>query len=154
MGRSGEYFLQGVTTDGAAARLTVDAVPGSLANPELLTENATRSMSCIVTGRQVAGSFGAVGDSATWCFWVQGARATGANTVTIDTATSMQTVLGLVSLTMSSTSMQPQISKGGGSLWRLAVSADPSSGSIALMVTGATNRTVSWAADIRYVEAA
>jgi hypothetical protein len=132
----GAQLLRRTTTDGTALRLTADALASVAANNCTLPPTSLFRVSILMGARQSGGSAGTVGDAATWRIEAaikQGAGA--AATAFVGTPT-----------------VTKEFQDAAAAAWTAAVTADTALGCLAITVTGETNKTIQWLADITSVE--
>ncbi|WP_431267286.1 hypothetical protein [Dankookia sp. P2] len=111
---------------------------GNLAN---LPNNATYAARLMVVARQVGGTAGSIGDSASWTRDILVRRGSSATVTSFITPGSPTQILP---------------NNGGdtapNAAWKMGVGADTTNGGIAVTVTGEANKTINWVVRILSVE--
>ncbi len=149
--QAGECILRRQTTDAIVTRLTADAAAASGTNTANLPTNGSYRVKLLVIARQVGGTAGTAGDTASWEASLLIRRgATAAATVLVGGA-ALGSGPALTAVT-AGTGLAPGIADAAASAWRLTLDADTTNGAIAVSGTGEANKTVNWVARLLSVE--
>jgi len=137
--QSVEALFRAATTDTAAERLTADQGSPTSANTLGLQVNGAASGVMTIQASWLSGASGAAGDQATWV---------------INTSISRAATFGSTAVQGGGASISPTLSKGTGSGWRLAITADTGTGGFNVTGTGSASMVVEWTARFSGVERA
>lgn len=122
-----------------AHRLTTNGLTLVDANVLFLPDNSTVTYRVCVTARQIGGSVGTVGASASWDVLALLRRAQGAATTEL--------------LAGGGASIAPTLSEAATAAWRLIVTSESTYGSVYIGGVGILNRNIFWSARVLAVAA-
>ncbi len=149
--QAGEQVLRRTSGNANPQRLTADGSGPGAANTLNLPDNASQRLRLSVLARQVGGTNGTPGDTASWTCEVLAKRGTGAATAAILGGIARTAGPGLAAITPG-TGFAPDIADAGAGGWRVTVAADTTNGGIALTGTGEPGKTIQWVARVMSVE--
>ncbi|WP_043363296.1 glycosyl hydrolase family 28-related protein [Belnapia sp. F-4-1] len=150
--QAGEFVLRRQSTDATATRLTADNLAPGGSNQAILPTNGSYRLKLLVLARQVGGTAGTAGDTASWEASLLIRRgATVAATVLVG-GTALGSGPALAPIT-AGTGFAPGIGDSGAAAWRLILDADTTNGGLAISGTGEAGKTVNWVARLLSVEA-
>ncbi len=133
-----ELIARRQSTSATAVVLTTDNAAAGTGNQLVLPNNSTFLVKLLVNARQTGGTAGTAGDSAGWEVTALVKR--GANAAST-------TLIG-----GGGASLAPTYNDAATAAWRLAVTADTTSGCIGLAGTGEANKNVNWMARLLSAE--
>ena len=150
--QAGEFLLRRQTTDATVTRLTADAAAPGGSNTVNLPGNGSYRVKLLVVARQVGGTAGTAGDTASWEASLLIRRgATAAATVLVGgLALGSGPALAAIA---AGTGFAPGLNDTGAAAWRLTLDADTTNGGLAVSGTGEASKTVNWVARLLSVEA-
>ncbi len=135
----GRFVLRGQSTGATAQRLTADGAAAGSANTLNLPNNGTYFVKLLALARQVGGTAGSAGDSASWELAALVRRGASAATTTL--------VAG------GGAAVAPGLNDTAAAAWRLAIAADTTNGGIAISGTGEASKTINWVIQVQSTEA-
>ncbi|CAA9221111.1 MAG: hypothetical protein AVDCRST_MAG27-478 [uncultured Craurococcus sp.] len=151
--QAGEFVLRRQTADATAARLTADAAAPGSTNTVNLPANASYRLKLLVVARQVGGTAGTAGDTASWeASLVIRRGATAATTVLVG-GVALGSGAALAAIT-AGTGLAPGLNDAAAAAWRLILDADTATGGLAISGTGEASKTINWVARLLSIEAA
>jgi hypothetical protein len=150
--QAGEFLLRRQTTTATVTRLTADNGNPGAANTLNLPNASTYRIKLLVIARQIAGTAGTAGDSASWDIDAMLRRGANAAATVLVSGRTSTSALGLAAIT-AGTGVAPAMNDSAAAAWRLTLDADTTNGGIAISGTGEANKTVNWVARVLSVEA-
>lgn len=148
--QAGEFVLRRITTDATVTNLTADNAAVGAANTVNLPNNSGYALKLLVRAYQTVGA--TVGDGATFECTVQFTRITNAAGTTFDGGYYIAPTTFLPTAIVAGTGFAPCFAKGGGTAWRLTVSADTTNGAPSFTITGEASKTIRTVARVLSVE--
>lgn len=145
-------FFVASSTSATAVRMTSDGAAATAANVWPLANNSARYLQISALARQTGGTSGTVGDSAIWFINTMITRGASASVMALGDVVSFKTVLGLLSLVLGPSAVQPTTSTGSGANWRLNLSTDTTNGALAVTGVGEASKNISWKIRVDFVE--
>lgn len=132
--------LRANTIDATPVRLTTDGLAASAGNVGPLVDNANgarvRTLRIVVTAERMAGGGGTEGDGATW-----------ERTITLSRRLNVSTT----EVAPAVIPPEPDFSRGGGSAYRVTISADTTLGAASITGTGAPGTNVRFTAQVQVI---
>lgn len=132
--------LRATTTDANPVRLTADGLAATSANVSPLVANAdgqrVRTLRIVVTAERMGGAGGSEGDGATW-----------ERTITLSRRLNVSTT----EVAPAIIPPEPDFHRGGGSAYRVTISADTTNGAASILGAGAPGVNVRFTAQIQVI---
>ena len=116
-----------------------------------MPNSATFRLRLVVIARQVGGTAGTAGDSASWEADVMVKRGASAAATTLAGGRTVTSALAFAAIT-AGTAFAPGTSDPAAAAWRLTLDADTTIGCIMVNGTGEANKTINWVARVMSVE--
>lgn len=122
-----ETVLCAQTTDTTATRATTDGeLPSSLNTLNLIDNSTSGFNKLLIVARQIGGSSGSEGDSASW-----------------EISTLLKRISG-TTLQGGGSGIAPELSDAGAATWTVDVTVDATNHGVAVTVNGEANKTINW----------